>query len=236
MALRGLIASVTGGGYSRAPLVTPQPLPPPAQQLQLTPPNVKLSVSGPTVAANVVSRVQELVLDNVKRLFLLLAPDGTKRSKNSSKRPLINIIFHGLRREGKACVDFVCTHVLPTIPKNTLLAYLVKDKRNTTHDLFTKCQRETISKVNHLNEALVIKKVLVGADALEMRSGARTGTVFRVKGVQEMWGEYVRVYDKITEEADRTGISIPKQPRCKKNFWYAVMAHVRMLKKNQAWP
>ena len=109
MALRGLIASVTGGDYSRAPLVTPQPLPPPAQQLQLTPPNVKLSVSGPTVAANVVSRVQELVLDNVKRLFLLLAPDGTKRSKNSSKRPLINIIFHGLRRERKACVDFVCT-------------------------------------------------------------------------------------------------------------------------------
>ena len=204
MALRGLIASVTGGEYSPAPLVAPLPSPPPAQQLQLTPSNGKLSC--PTVAAHVVSRVQELVLDNVKRLFLLLAPDGTKRSKNSSKRPLINIIFHGLRREGKACVDFVCTHVLPTIPKNTLLAYLVKDKRNTTHDLFTKCQRETISKVNHLNEALVIKKVLVGADALEMRSGARTGTVFRVKGVQEMWGEYVKVYDKITQEADRTAL------------------------------
>ena len=111
MALRGLIASVTGGKDSPAPHVTP--LPPPAQQLQLTPPNVQLSVSGK------------------------LAPDGTKRSKNSSKRPLINIIFHGLRREGKACVEFVCTHVLPTIPKNTLLAYLVQDKRNTTHELFT---------------------------------------------------------------------------------------------------
>ena len=236
MALRGLIASVTGGKHSPAPLVTPLPTQPSAQQLQLTPPKVKLSVSDPTAAANVVSRVQELVLDNVKRLFLLLAPDGTKRSKNSSKKPLINIIFHGLRREGRACVDFVCTHVLPTTPKNTLLKYLVKDKRTTTHDLFTKCQRETISKVNHLNEALVIKKVLVGADALEMRSGARTGTVFRVKGVKEMWGEYVKVYDKITQEAHRLGISIPKQPRSQKNFWYAVMAHVRMLRKNQAWP
>ena len=117
-----------------------------------------------------------------------------------------------------------------------MLVDLVKDKRTTTHDLFTKCQRETISKVNHLNEALVIKKVLVGADALEMRSGARTGTVFRVKGVKEMWGEYVKVYDKITQEAHRLGISIPKQPRSQKNFWCAVMAHVRMLRKNQAWP
>ena len=195
----------------------------------------KLPIQSSVAAAGVHEQVASLVLDNVKRLFLILAPANPKaRSKVSSKRPLLNIIFRGARCLPEACQRFIQCHVLPTIPWNTVKSYLTNDLSTLQHDLFQKAQCTRIKEASKLNEALVIKKVLEGCDALEHRSGARTGTVFRVMSIEEMWGKYVDVYEQVKAEARSKNIKVPSKPHAKKHFWYAVMSHVRILKKGQA--
>ena len=180
--------------------------------------------------------VANLVLNNVKTLLELLAPVEGPRRKNSAKRPLLNVLFKGLRPLGKEAVEFVGTHVLPpTIAVGTLKSYLTNTPTVLAHSIFSQPQVETIKKVGqYVGEGLVCKKVLEGCGRLEQRSGANNATLFRSSTIEEMWGDYVNLYDSVKKEAAAKCIVVPDQPRSKKSFWYSVMRSVRVLKKSQA--
>ena len=81
----------------------------------------------PALGDTIHAAVAFLVLNNTKNLLELLAPAEGPRRQNSAKRPLIHVLFRGLRRLGKQAVQFFADHVLPpSIANNTVKAYVTK--------------------------------------------------------------------------------------------------------------
>ena len=95
----------------------------------------------PALGDTIHAAVAFLVLNNTKNLLELLAPAEGPRTHNSAKRPLIHVLFRGLRRLGKQAVQFVAEHFLPPpIAIVTVKSYLTNTKTVLHHEVFTKAQ------------------------------------------------------------------------------------------------
>jgi hypothetical protein len=188
-------------------VAAPTPTPPPV-------PTQPATASGVGVAQDYAVSHEHMavalqVLHNTKALFQTMT--GLSK-KTELKKYLINALFRGIRHN-KPLMSFVASHVLPTIPLNTILSYLNRSHNPWESDLFKSKECKTKPKPKNVGEVSIARDILVQRGVFEQRSGSSNSTLFYSQRKDEIHASYRDHYELVKAEARKRGIVVPQQPR-----------------------